>query len=123
MKKKRRKAFWHNIKFKYKLTVTNENTLEEVVGIHVSKLNGLSWLLSAVTVIFLVAAIKFIQYLTSSGESKNTFLLSLITFRYKSLITKYLSVTIAGDNRVIIPHIILLIVTFQVLYHSQAINT
>ncbi len=57
MKKKRRKAFWHNIKFKYKLTVTNENTLEEVVGIHVSKLNGLSWLLSAVTVIFLVAAI------------------------------------------------------------------
>ena len=40
MKKKRRKAFWHNIKFKYKLTVTNENTLEEVVGIHVSKLNG-----------------------------------------------------------------------------------
>ena len=57
MKKKRRKAFWHNIKFKYKLTITNENTLEEVVGIHVSKLNGLSWLLSAVTVIFLVAAI------------------------------------------------------------------
>lgn len=52
MKKKRRKAFWHNIKFKYKLTVTNENTLEEVVGIHVSKLNGLSWLLSAVTVYF-----------------------------------------------------------------------
>ena len=46
MKKKRRKAFWHNIKFKYKLTITNENTL-----------NGLSWLLSAVTVIFLVAAI------------------------------------------------------------------
>lgn len=54
---KKRKAFWHNIKFKYKLTITNENTLEEIVGIHVSKLNGLSWLLSAVTVIFLVAAI------------------------------------------------------------------
>ena len=49
--------------------------------------------------------------------------MSLITFRYKSLITTHLSVTIAGDNRVIIPHIILLIVTFQVLYHSQAINT
>ena len=88
MKKKRRKAFWHNIKFKYKLTVTNENTLEEVVGIHVSKLNGLSWLLSAVTVIFLVAAIKFIQYLTSSGESKNTFLLSLITFYGQSTINQ-----------------------------------
>lgn len=56
MKKKRRIAFWHNFKFKYKLTITNENTLEEVVGIHVSKLNGLSVLLTAVTVIFLIAA-------------------------------------------------------------------
>lgn len=57
MKKKGRKAFWHNIKFKYKLTIINENTLEEVVGIHVSKLNGLSVLLSACTVIFLIAAV------------------------------------------------------------------
>lgn len=56
MKKKGRKAFWHNIKFKYKLTVTNENTLEDIVCIHVSKLNGLSWLLLAVSVIFLFAA-------------------------------------------------------------------
>lgn len=56
MKKRGKKAFWHNFKFKYKLTITNENTLEEIVGIHVSKLNGVSWLLSAVTVIFLVAA-------------------------------------------------------------------
>ena len=56
MKKKGRKAFWHNIKFKYKLTVINENTLEEIVGIHVSKLNGLSVLLSACTIIFLIAA-------------------------------------------------------------------
>lgn len=53
-KKKRSKAFWNNIKFKYKLTVTNENTLEEVVGIHVSKLNGLSVLLSALGVLFLI---------------------------------------------------------------------
>lgn len=57
MKKKGRKAFWRNIKFKYKLTVINENTLEEVVGIHVSKLNGFSVLLAACTVIFLLAAI------------------------------------------------------------------
>lgn len=56
MRKKGRKAFWHNIKFKYKLTIINENTLEEVVGIHVSKLNGLSVLLSACTVIFIIAA-------------------------------------------------------------------
>ena len=56
MKKKGRKAFWHNIKFKYKLTVINENTLEEVVGVHVSKLNGLSWIILSITVIFLIAA-------------------------------------------------------------------
>lgn len=56
MKKKGKKAFWHNFKFKYKLTITNENTLEEVVGLHVSKLNGVSVLLSAVTVIFLISA-------------------------------------------------------------------
>lgn len=53
-KKKRSKAFWNNIKFKYKLTITNENTLEEIVGIHVSKLNGLSVLLSALGVLFLI---------------------------------------------------------------------
>lgn len=54
--KNKRKAFWRNFKFKYKLTITNENTLEEVVGIHVSKLNGVSVLLLTVTVIFLIAA-------------------------------------------------------------------
>lgn len=55
-KKKRSKAFWNNIKFKYKLTIINENTLEEVVGIHVSKLNGFSVLLSTLAVLFLIAA-------------------------------------------------------------------
>jgi murein DD-endopeptidase MepM/ murein hydrolase activator NlpD len=39
------------------LTIINENTLEEIVGIHVSKLNGVSVLLSAVTVIFLIASL------------------------------------------------------------------
>lgn len=55
-RKKRRKAFWRNFKFKYKLTIVNENTLEEVVGLHVSKLNGLSVLITVLTVLFLVAA-------------------------------------------------------------------
>ena len=55
--KNKRKAFWKNFKFKYKLTITNEDTLEEIVGIHVSKLNGVSVLLSAVTVIFLITAV------------------------------------------------------------------
>lgn len=55
-KKKRSKAFWNNIKFKYKLTIINENTLEEIVGLRVSKLNGLSVLLSVLAVLFLIAA-------------------------------------------------------------------
>lgn len=55
-KKKRNKAFWNNIKFKYKLSIINENTLEELFGLHVSKLNGLSVLLSAITIIFAIAA-------------------------------------------------------------------
>ena len=55
-KKKRNKAFWNNIKFKYKLTIINENTLEEVAGIRVYKLNGLSVLLTVITVIFVIAA-------------------------------------------------------------------
>lgn len=56
-KKKTRKAFWKDIKFKYKLTLLNENTLEEVVGLHVSKLNGISVLLSVLTVVFLLTAL------------------------------------------------------------------
>lgn len=56
LKKKRSKAFWNNIKFKYKLTIINENTLEEVVGLRVSKLNGVSVLLTSIAVIFVIAA-------------------------------------------------------------------
>ncbi|MDD6891171.1 MAG: M23 family metallopeptidase [Bacteroidales bacterium] len=54
--KKKKVRFWHNVKFKYKLAVMNENTLEEVFSLHVSKLNGLSWLLAACSFIFLIAA-------------------------------------------------------------------
>lgn len=60
MKKKGRKAFWHNFKFKYRLVIINENTLEEVFGLHVSKMNGLSVFLSACAIIFLVAAVIII---------------------------------------------------------------
>lgn len=56
-KKKRGKAFWNNIKFKYKLTIFNENTLEEVVGLRVSKLNGFSVLLTALLILFAMAAV------------------------------------------------------------------
>lgn len=53
----KKKPFWQNIKFKYKLTIVNENTLEEVVGLHVSKLNGLSVLLVAFGILFIIAAL------------------------------------------------------------------
>lgn len=55
-KRKKYRAFWSNIKFKYKLTIINENTLEEVAGLHVSKLNGISVLLSVLTLLFVIAA-------------------------------------------------------------------
>lgn len=54
--KRHKKPFWKNIKFKYKLTITNENTLEEVVSFYVSKLNGLSVLLSISFILFIIAA-------------------------------------------------------------------
>ena len=57
VRKKRRKPFWHNFKFKYKLTIINENTLEEVLGLHVSKLNGVSVLLTVFTLLFIIAAL------------------------------------------------------------------
>lgn len=56
-KKRGRKAFWKDIKFKYKLTIVNENTLEEVAGLHVSKLNGISVLLTVLLALFLFAAL------------------------------------------------------------------
>ncbi|MGN0036784.1 MAG: M23 family metallopeptidase [Bacteroidaceae bacterium] len=55
-KKRKSKAFWNNIKFKYKLTIINENTLEEVAGLHVSKLNGISVLLTALLVVFVATS-------------------------------------------------------------------
>ncbi|MBQ8501156.1 MAG: M23 family metallopeptidase [Bacteroides sp.] len=56
-KQKNRRAFWKDIKFKYKLTITNENTLEEVAGLYVSKLNGFSVLFTILVMLFLFAAL------------------------------------------------------------------
>ncbi|MBQ4622156.1 MAG: M23 family metallopeptidase [Bacteroidaceae bacterium] len=55
--KKKRKHWWQNIKFKYRLTIVNENTLEEVFGLYVSKLNGLSVLFSVLALLFLLTAL------------------------------------------------------------------
>ena len=55
-RKGRNKAFWNNIKFRYKLTITNESTLEEVAGIRISKLNAIYILLAAAILLFSIAA-------------------------------------------------------------------
>lgn len=55
-RKKRKKPFWKDIKFKYRLTITNENTLEEVASLYVSKLNGISVVLFTLAILFLIAA-------------------------------------------------------------------
>ena len=60
-KKRRNKAFWNNIKFKYKLTITNENTLEEVAAIRISKLNAI-YLLAAMTIVLFVIAAAIITF-------------------------------------------------------------
>lgn len=59
-KKRKRKHWWHNIKFKYKLTIINENTLEEVFSLYVSKLNGLSVLLSILLVLFFFTSLVMV---------------------------------------------------------------
>ena len=40
-KKKQHNAFWKDIKFKYKLTLTDENSLEEVGSVYFTKLKGI----------------------------------------------------------------------------------
>ncbi len=55
-KKKRKKSFWKDIRFKYKLTILNENTLEEVFKLRVSKFNGLSVLFTTLFLIFFIVS-------------------------------------------------------------------
>lgn len=54
--KKKKKHWWQNIKFKYRVSIANENTLEEVFSFRVSKLNGLSVLFVVLAVLFLFTA-------------------------------------------------------------------
>lgn len=56
-KRRKRKPFWKDIKFKYKITISNENTLEEVAGLRVSKLNGISILVFTLTLLFVLASL------------------------------------------------------------------
>lgn len=51
------RAFWRRMRFKYKLTITNEDKLEDVMEVHVSKLNGLSILFTVLAVFFLAATV------------------------------------------------------------------
>ncbi|KAA6322796.1 Murein hydrolase activator NlpD [termite gut metagenome] len=51
---RRTKAFWHKMKFKYKFTVTNENKLEDVVDVRLSKLDGLFIVFTVLLTIFVI---------------------------------------------------------------------
>ena len=59
-KKRKRRHWWHNIKFKYKLTILNENTLEEVFSLYVSKLNGLSLLFTVLLLLFFFTSLLMV---------------------------------------------------------------
>lgn len=59
-KKRKKKHWWHNIKFKYRLTIVNENTLEEVLAIYVSKLSGLSLIISLLLILFLFTSLLMV---------------------------------------------------------------
>ncbi len=52
----KRKRFWNDIKFKYKLTVTNENTLEDVTELYISKLYVILISVLVISVLFVVIA-------------------------------------------------------------------
>lgn len=56
-KKKQQIAFWKNIKFKYKLTLTDENSLEEVGSVHFTKLNGILLIASIIIALFALASL------------------------------------------------------------------
>lgn len=60
VKKRKKKHWWDNVKFKYKLTIINENTLEEVFGLYVSKLNGLSVLLCVLFLLFVITSLLMV---------------------------------------------------------------
>lgn len=55
--KRKKISFWSNFRFKYKISVINENTLEEVAWIRISKLNGLSVFLLVMLFLFMVASL------------------------------------------------------------------
>lgn len=54
---KKKKTFWKNFKFKYKISIINENTLEEVAKLRLSKLNGLWVIFFASVIIFTISSL------------------------------------------------------------------
>ncbi|KAA6325387.1 Murein DD-endopeptidase MepM [termite gut metagenome] len=51
---RRRKSFWRKMMFKYKLTVINEDKLEDVLEVYVSKFNTITTLLSLLFILFII---------------------------------------------------------------------
>jgi len=59
--KKNRKSFWHQIRFKYKLSFFNESTLEEVWSLRVSQLSAIIVMLFFVLFLVSVTALIIIK--------------------------------------------------------------
>lgn len=55
--RKKKRTFWKNFKFKYKISIINENTLEEVAKLRLSKLNGLWVIFFASVIIFTISSL------------------------------------------------------------------
>ncbi|MDR0973941.1 MAG: M23 family metallopeptidase [Prevotellaceae bacterium] len=53
-------AFWHSFKYKYKLSISNESTLEEVASLNVSKRDGFFVFLTLALLLFVAAGLIMI---------------------------------------------------------------
>ncbi len=61
MKKNKRKSFFNNIRFKYKVSILNENTLEETFHIRLSRLNVFLLSCSFLAICFIVNSLLIIK--------------------------------------------------------------
>lgn len=60
-KDKNRHSFWKRLHFKYRLSILNENTLEEIWKLRVSMFNGLALYLSSLFVLMVISSVIIIS--------------------------------------------------------------
>lgn len=60
-KEKKRHTFWKHLNFKYRLSILNENTLEEIWKLRVSMLNGILLYLTSFFLLMVVASVIIVS--------------------------------------------------------------